>query len=236
MPRLDRYISKFANINRKDVRQILAQGRIEVDGTIATDVAQVINPFSHITFDGTVTQANTPRYLMLNKPAGVVSATTDDKHRTVIDLLDQPYKDQLHIVGRLDYNSTGLLLLTNDGQWSNQLSHPDSKLLKRYRVTVEKPLTEQYITAFHEGMYFDYEGITTRPAQLTILSDHEAEVGLTEGRYHQIKRMFGRLDNKVLSIHRFAVGDIELGDLQPGPSREITGPILASTQRQTSGL
>ena len=104
---------------------------------------------------------------------------------------------------------------------------------------MEKPLTEEYISAFNEGMYFDFEDITTRPAQLTILSDYEAEVGLTEGRYHQIKRMFGRFNNKVLSIHRFAVGGLELGDLQPGQSRELsqmTGPIPASKQQHISGL
>jgi 16S rRNA pseudouridine516 synthase len=231
MPRLDRHISALFNINRKHARLMLAQGRITVDGDIATDVAQVINEFSHVTCDDKTIQANTPRYLMLNKPLGVVSATSDKHHTTVIDLLEQPYKDQLHLVGRLDFNSTGLVLLTNNGQWSRRLSEPDNKLLKRYRVTVENPLSEDYIAAFNEGMYFDYEGITTRPASLTILGDHEAEVGLVEGRYHQIKRMFGRFDNKVLSIHRFAVGELVLDSgLAPGQSRELTATELETVE------
>jgi 16S rRNA pseudouridine516 synthase len=222
MPRLDRYISSVAGVPRKEVRLMLAQGRVEVDGVIATDIAQVISPFSRVSFDGEITQAVLPRYVMLNKPAGVVSATEDKAHTTVIDLLDQPYKDQLHIVGRLDFNSTGLVLLSNDGQWSRRLSLPENKLLKRYRVSVEKPLCEEHISAFKQGMHFDYEDITTRPAELIIHGEFEAEVGLTEGRYHQIKRMFGRFDNKVLSIHRFAVGALELADLLPGHSRELT--------------
>jgi 16S rRNA pseudouridine516 synthase len=223
VPRLDRYLSKLLEINRKDVRLMLAQGRVEVDGSRATDVGQVISAFSDVRCDGQITQARTPRYLMLNKPAGVVSATSDDQHATVIDLLDAPYKDELHIVGRLDFNSTGLVLLTNDGQWSRQLSLPTSKLLKQYRVTVEKPLSQDYVTAFREGLYFAYEGITTRPATLEILSEHEAQVGLTEGRYHQLKRMFGQFDNKVLSIHRFAVGGLSLdAGLAAGESRELT--------------
>lgn len=223
MTRLDRYLSTLNGINRRDVRLMLAQGRVEVDGAVATDIAQVISPFSHVMFDGEVTQANTAHYLMLNKPRGVVCATADDKHTTVIDLLDQPYRKQLHIVGRLDFNSTGLVLLSNDGQWSRWLSLPENKLLKRYRVTVEKPLSEQYIAAFKRGMYFEFEGITTRPAELKIINDYEAEVGLVEGRYHQIKRMFGRFDNKVLGIHRFAVGELALGSLLPGESRELSG-------------
>ena len=223
MPRLDRHLSTLLDIKRSDVRLLLAQGRVEVDGIIATNINQVITRFSDVRCDGKTIQARTARYLMLNKPAGIVSATVDDQHITVIDLLDQPWKDQLHIVGRLDFNSTGLVLLTNDGHWSRQLSLPGSNLLKRYRVRVEKSLTEDHVEAFRRGLYFKYEDITTRPAQLTILSEFEAEVGLIEGRYHQIKRMFGQFDNRVLSIHRFAVGSLTLDTgLAPGQSRELT--------------
>jgi 16S rRNA pseudouridine516 synthase len=223
MPRLDRHLSSALDLKRSEVRLLLAQGRVEVDGDIATDSNQLITRFSQVRCDGKTTQANTAHYLMLNKPAGVVSATQDDKHTTVIDLLDQPWKEQLHIVGRLDFNSTGLLLLTNDGQWSRQLSLPASKLIKRYRVRLEQPLQPSYVEAFQRGFYFGYENITTRPARLTILSDYEAEVDLVEGRYHQIKRMFGQFDNKVLSIHRFAVGALTLEtELAPGESRELS--------------
>jgi len=230
MPRLDRHLSALLDIKRSDVRLMLAQGRVEVDGITATDINQVIGRFSDVRCDGKATQALTARYLMLNKPAGIVSATVDDQHSTVIDLLEQPWKDQLHIAGRLDFNSTGMVLLTNDGRWSRQLSLPGSKLLKRYRVRVESALTEDHVVAFRRGLYFKYEDITTRPAQLTILSEFEAEVGLVEGRYHQIKRMFGQFDNKVLSIHRFAIGSLTLDTaLAPGQSRELTRDEGADT-------
>ncbi|MEP0203010.1 MAG: pseudouridine synthase [Halioglobus sp.] len=223
MPRLDRHLSKQLNIKRSDVRQLLAQGRVLVDGKPATDISQTINQFSLVVCDGKKTLANTARYLMLHKPAGVVSATEDDKHRTVIDLVEQPWKDQLHIVGRLDFNTTGLVLLTNDGRWSRRLSLPGSKLIKRYRVQLEQPLSQDYIDAFQQGFYFEYEDVTTLPAELMILGEFEAEVGLVEGRYHQIKRMFGQFDNKVLGIHRFAVGSLLLdADLAPGQSRLLT--------------
>jgi 16S rRNA pseudouridine516 synthase len=232
MPRLDRHLSALLEIKRSDVRLLLAQGRVEVDGNTATDINQVITRFSNVRCDGRVTQAHTARYLMLNKPCDIVSATVDDQHTTVIDLLKQPWKDQLHIVGRLDLNSTGLVLLTNDGQWSRQLSLPGSQLLKRYRVRVENALTEDHVEAFQRGLYFKYEDIITRSAQLTILSEFEAEVGLVEGRYHQIKRMFGQFNNKVVSIHRFAVGSLTLDTaLVPGQSRELTAAELEALSK-----
>ena len=117
-------------------------------------------------------------YLMLNKPRGVLCATQDAHHPTVIDLLHHPFKQELHIVGRLDFNSTGLVLLTNDGRWSRQLSLPSSRLIKRYRVSTEQRITREQIDAFEQGMYLAYEGITTLPARLRLLGDRQALVEL----------------------------------------------------------
>ena len=136
------------------MRLLLAQGRVEIDGERASDVGHIINAFSHVSVDGKISQNRVRRYLMLNKPAGVVSATVDIRHTTVIDLLSEDYRAELHIVGRLDFNSTGLVLLTNDGRWSQKISQPGGKLLKRYRVTVENPLTPEYVSEFQRGMYF----------------------------------------------------------------------------------
>lgn len=233
MSRLDRFLAKSLGIKRSDVRVLLAQARVEVDGLRATGIDQAINPFSEVRCDGRILAARTARYVMLNKPKGVVSATRDDSHRTVIDLLDVSWKDELHIVGRLDLTSTGLLLLTNDGQWSRALSLPQSKKPKRYRVTVARPLTEAHVAAFWRGFYFGYEDITTRPAELTISGEFEGEVCVVEGRYHQIRRMFAQLGNEVLDIHRFAVGTLALDvALAPGQSRELTpGELESLAQR-----
>jgi len=221
--RLDRFISARSGVSRRGVRQLLAQGRVSVDGRPATAINQVIGEFSRVVMDEQVLQANTPVYLMLHKPVGVVSATRDDHHPTVIDLLHRADRCSLHIAGRLDFNSSGLLLLTNDGRWSRRLSSPDARIYKRYRVTVEKPLGPHYVDAFARGMYFPYEGITTRPARLTIISEHIAEVWLLEGRYHQLRRMFGRFDNRVVALHRFAVGNLQLDPtLQSGQSRALS--------------
>lgn len=231
--RLDRFLRANANINRRHVREVLARGRVSVDGVVATDINQVIDIFSHVTLDDKTLQKNQRRYVMLNKPMGVVSATTDKKNKTVIDLLDFDYKEQLHIVGRLDFNSTGLLLLSNDGAWSRDLTSPEGKVAKRYTVGLENPILdsekETYIKAFQNGMYFEFEDITTLPAGLNILDSHTAEVTLIEGRYHQIKRMFGRFDNKVVTLHRDSIGELGLDELlAPGQSRELTSEQIAN--------
>lgn len=221
--RLDRFLSTKLGISRKQVKPILAQSRVRVDDRIARDTQQLVNQFSHISFDAKVLQANTAHYVMLNKPAGIVSATRDEQHKTVIDLLDHPERHNLHIVGRLDLNSTGLLLLTNDSGWSRKLMKPEHKVNKLYRVRVQNPLNQAAVDAFAEGMYFKYEDVTTLPAKLRIIDDHIAEVSLTEGRYHQIKRMFGRCDNQVLELHRVAIGNLVLDtSLAVGKSRNLT--------------
>ena len=224
--RLDRFISESCQINRKKVRLLLAQKRVSVDGVIATDIAQAIDKFSIIKFDDQVIQDNRALYIMLHKPAGVVCATKDDKHKTVIDLislnLTEAEKVSLHIVGRLDLNTSGLVLLTNDSRWSEQLTSPTSKVSKHYLVTLKNPLHHDYVNAFDKGMYFAYEDITIKPVKLNILSQYCAEVILTEGRYHQIKRMFGRFDNPVIGLHRTSIGSYILDkNLSVGESKFI---------------
>jgi len=227
--RLDRFISKNLAISRGDVRLMLAQKRIEVDGIIASNIEQIIDTFSVVLLDNTVLQNNQASYVMLNKPIGVVSATKDNQHKTVIDLLvstsllTTEQCQSLHIVGRLDLNTSGLLLLTNDSRWSSHLTSPINKVIKKYRVTLANPLTEEYIKAFEQGMYFEYEDITTQPAKLVLISEYVAEVYLTEGRYHQIKRMFGRFRNPVVKLHRFSIGGLSLDEHLPvGESRLLT--------------
>lgn len=224
--RLDRFISEHCQINRKSVRLLVAQKRIVVDDVVASDVAQAVDTFSVITLDNEILQANQALYIMLHKPIGVVCATKDDKHRTVIELLGEQWsqaeKDSLHIVGRLDLNTSGLVLLTNDSRWSEKLTSPEHKVEKCYQVTLANPVTADYIEPFAQGMYFSYEDITTQPVKLSLLSTYVSEVILTEGRYHQIKRMFGRFQNPVVALHRQSIGRLILDDtLMVGFSRSL---------------
>ena len=226
--RLDRFLSSQLKIPRKEIKPLLAQGLVSIDGVVIDDAQHFVEEFSKVKFKDQVLQNKTPYYLMLHKPLGVVSATKDEKHSTVIDLLDVLFKNELHIVGRLDFNSTGLILLTNDGRWSRALMNPENKISKRYKVKLEKPISQEMMQAFLNGIYFKYEDVTTKPASLKILSDCVAEVILSEGKYHQIKRMFGHFQNKVLDIHRFAIGNIVLDEnLNPGQSRLLSPSEIA---------
>lgn len=221
--RLDRFLSNLPCYNRQQVRLLLAERRVRVDGTQVGDPRHDVREFSRIEVDDQLVQAGRAlRYFMLHKPAGCVSATVDPQHRTVLDLLDEPDKHDLHIAGRLDYNTTGLLLITNDGQWSRRLTQPQTKLPKVYYVETEHVIDEHYIEKFREGFYFAFEDLTTQPAELTILSPHSARLSIVEGRYHQVKRMFGFFDNKVIRLHREHMGPLQLDpSLLPGEYRAL---------------
>lgn len=220
--RLDRFISKNSSFSISDTRLLVAQKRIILNGETAHSIQQRVTEFTNVVLDGISLQSKTPVYLVLNKPKGFVSATKDIRHPTVMDLIQHPQKDELHIVGRLDFNTTGLMLLTNDGAWSRRISLPETKQVKTYEVTLSKPLSNEYIATFLEGIYFAYENITTQPARLEILSDYTARLSLTEGKYHQVKRMFGFFQNKVLELHRVSVGQLGLDGLDVGQSRLLT--------------
>ena len=221
--RLDRFISGKLQIPKKKIRPMLAAGRVRVDGVIARDMDQIVDQFSHVVVDDIALQQHSAHYIMLHKPIGVVCATKDEQHTTVIELLPANSPQDLHIVGRLDLNTSGLVLLTNDGHWSRQLMSPTQKIPKQYLVTLKHPITPDYIEAFAKGFYFEYEDITTLPAELEILGPNQALVTLYEGKYHQIKRMFGRFRNQVMALHRIAVGNIVLDEnLQPRQSRPLT--------------
>ncbi|MEH6590736.1 MAG: 16S rRNA pseudouridine(516) synthase [Halioglobus sp.] len=221
--RLDRFISAHTDIKRRDVRAVLAQGRVSVNGESACEINQSVRQFCRVIVDGQILQSNVPVYIMMNKPAGVVSATRDCAHSTVIDLLNETDRPGLHIAGRLDFNSTGLVLISNNGRWTKSLSLPERKLYKHYRVKLEQPISQATVDAFEQGMHFAYENITTRPAQLKIIDSHHADVSICEGRYHQIKRMFGHFQNPVLALHRYGVGPIRLDrELAPGQYRQLS--------------
>lgn len=228
--RLDRFISQWyftkdpsQPLNKKAVRLLVAQKRILVDGQPADSFSQPIDYFTRVELDGALLQDNQPLYLMLHKPVGVVTAVVDEQHQTVIDLIDHPDKNQLHYAGRLDLNTSGLLLLTNDGHWSKGLTDPDKKVEKCYEVTLEKPVDERYQQAFKDGIYFSYEGVTTRPAELEIIDPYHTRLWLTEGRYHQVKRMFGYFRNAVVGLHRSQIGGLILDPaLKPGQWRQLS--------------
>ncbi|MFJ7883856.1 pseudouridine synthase [Pseudomonas sp. NPDC096917] len=222
--RVDRFLSNLPQFNRRQVRLLLIEKRVRVDGQVVSDPHHDVREFSRVELDDQVLQAGKPaRYWMLHKPPGCVSATQDPEHPTVLDLLNEPDKHDLHIAGRLDFNTSGLMLITNDGHWSRHLTQPQTKLPKVYYVETEQPISDAYVAKFEEGVFFAYENLTTLPAKLQLLSPCSARLSIVEGRYHQVKRMFGHFNNKVVRLHRESIGPLTLdSQLAPGQYRALT--------------
>ena len=228
--RVDRFLSNLPQFNRRQVRLLLIEKRVRVDGQVVCDPHHDVREFSRIELDDQVLQAGKPaRYLMLHKPPGCVSATQDPEHPTVLDLLNEADKHDLHIAGRLDFNTSGLMLITNDGHWSRHLTQPQTKLPKVYYVETEQPISGEYVAKFEEGVFFAYENLTTLPAKLQLLGPCSARLSIVEGRYHQVKRMFGYFNNKVVRLHRESIGPLTLdSQLAPGEYRALTAQEKAA--------
>ncbi|HBL86687.1 MAG TPA: 16S rRNA pseudouridine(516) synthase, partial [Alcanivorax sp.] len=181
-----------------------------------------VAPGECVRLDGAVLTLPGERYLMLHKPAGRVCAL-EDALPTVIDLIPAEQRRGLRIVGRLDRDTTGLLLLTTDGQWAHRLMSPRHHCAKRYRVTTAEPLDDTQLTRLRDGVVLHDDPAPTRPAEARALSDTELLLTISEGRYHQVKRMLAAVGNRVVALHREAVGHIELDpDLPAGAWRPLT--------------
>jgi len=222
--KLDRLIAGYEAMGRQAAHHAIAARRVRVDGVCVTDGHHPVDRFSLVELDDAVVQASERAlYLMLHKPVGILSATKDDQHPTVIDLIDNPDKHTLHIAGRLDRSTSGLVLLTNDGRWSKRLMTAEEKVPKVYLVETLDPIAPDAVEAFAHGFYFHTEDITTLPAELVLLGANQARLTLHEGRYHQVKRMFHRVGNRVVSLHRESIGTLALpANLPPGAWRALT--------------
>ena len=225
--RLDKYISETTSLTRSQAKKALGRGDIAVDGEVVTKGTVKIDG-QQVTYQGAVLALRGPAYLLLYKPAGYICSTVDESAPSVLRLLPPEYA-RLHCAGRLDLDTTGLVLLTDDGQWSHKIASPKKQCGKTYLVTLDRPLSPELVTRFDEGVLLNGEDKPTRPAQLTIIDTHSARLTIHEGKYHQVKRMFAAVGNHVVALHRERVGNIVLEDaLEPGQWRELTAEEVAS--------
>ncbi|MDM3870502.1 16S rRNA pseudouridine(516) synthase RsuA [Porticoccus sp. W117] len=224
--RLDKYLANATDYSRAEIKKQIKAGEVTVGGSIASNPAQAVDENSDVILHGASVSQPRPRYFMLYKPAGYVSVTKDSEHPTAIDLLvDEPRSEQLQIAGRLDLDATGLLLITDDGQWNHALTSPKSQCNKTYRVQLAEPLAdaEKVARKFADGVWLNNEKRRTQPAQLKMHSATEAELTISEGKYHQVKRMFAAMGNRVTALHRERIGAIVLDtDMEPGDYRPLT--------------
>ena len=235
--RLDRFIALHTEHSQQTARLLIAAGRVRVDERIVRDGQQPVDRFTTVQLDHAVLQQHSALYLMLHKPAGYLSATCDPVHPTVMELLAEPLRQQLHLAGRLDRSTTGLLILTNDGLWSRRLTEPGRRIPKVYLVGTAEPIAEQAATRFARGVHLAREGVDTSPAQLQLLGPCRARLTIHEGRHHQVKRMFHAVGNRVISLHRESMGAIELDPaLRPGQYRALTATEIAGVPATGSRL
>ena len=227
--RLDYFVANATTLSRRDAKKAISAGRIRVDGQTCRKPASPVAAGTRVSLDDQWLSLPGERYLMLYKPAGVVSATTDSQQPTVLDLLPADVRHGLHIAGRLDADTTGLLLLTTDGQWSHRITSPRVKCPKTYRVTLADPIDDLAITQLQQGVLLHGESRPTRPANVHLLSAREIDLTLSEGRYHQVKRMLAAVGNHVTGLHRWRVGTLVLDDsLATGHYRELTAEEVNS--------
>ena len=221
--RLDKLLSNASNLTRSQAVKAIRQGDVLVDGEVATKGAIKVTESNQVTYIGILISEPKLRYYMLNKPAGCVSANKDKHSLTVFDYLLVPRREQLHVVGRLDKDTTGLILATDDGQWSHRMTSPKHKHTKRYRVTLADPMTASARQKLEEGLMLEGEKKLTKPAVIDVLAPKLIHLSIHEGRYHQVKRMMLAVGNEVVALHREAIGNIELDSgLAEGQWRELT--------------
>lgn len=234
--KLNRLLGKHESTGRSRAQAMIVAGEVLVNGVVVIEGTREVTRFDRVEVQGQIIQAGQRAlYLMLHKPAGYVSATVDAEHPTVLDLIDDPDKAALHLAGRLDRASTGLVLMTNDGVWSKRITEPLFKLPKTYLVETAEPIAPEAVAAFAAGFYFHTEDLVTQPAELVLLGQRTARVTLWEGRYHQIKRMFHRVGNRVTRLHRESIGPLRLPEeLAEGEWRFLTADEAAQF-RQSSG-
>lgn len=219
--RLDRLICKSTRLTRLEARDAIKAGRVVVNDLSDIHEAYQVHENNHITLDGKPLVPRPSRYIMLHKPAGFISSNVDGRYPSLFQHLDIDDKDNLHLAGRLDRDTTGLVLITDDGRWSFAIISPDNFCPKRYKVGLKKPITPNAIEQLQSGVMLSGIDTVTRPAIVEVLDEFHIYLTITEGKYHQVKRMMTAVNNKVATLHRESVGELKL-DIAEGQWRYLT--------------
>ena len=223
--RLNKYIASAGICSRRKADELIANGNVKVNGTVVREMGAQVEEGDVVSVNGTEIQADAAKvYVAVNKPLGYITSMNDDRDRpTVADLVaDVP--ERLFPVGRLDYNTTGLLIMTNDGELTHTLTHPKHEVSKTYIATVAGVLSNARLAKLRRGV--DIGGFVTSPAQVRVIKQNPrsavVEISIHEGKNRQVRKMFAAVGNKVQSLERVAIGDIRLGRLLQGHYRKLT--------------
>jgi len=227
--RLDKFLCDSVGLTRSQAGKVIRASQVLVDGQPIKDTGFQVGEAHQVSYAGRELRLLGPRYFMLNKPAGYICANEDADHPCIFRLFDEPALGRLHSVGRLDLDTTGLVLVSDDGQWSHRVTSPRHECAKTYRVWLADPVPETAAAEFAAGVQLNGERSLTRPAELQLLTPTEALLTIHEGKYHQVKRMFAAIGNKVVRLHREQVGPIVLDpSLEPGAYRPLSAQEIAA--------
>ena len=226
--RLDKLLADMGMGTRSELKKIIKSGRVTVDGSVVTDPGTGVSAASAVMLDGAPVIYEEFVYYMINKPAGIISASNDPREATVVDLIDERTRRDLFPVGRLDRDTEGLILITNDGDLAHRLLSPRHHVDKTYYVRVSGRVTEEMIRDFASGITLP-DGLVCMPADLEILGDDNALITIREGKFHQVKRMFAAAGCEVQYLKRLSMGSLELDEsLAPGEYRRLSDAELDS--------
>ncbi|UJF20858.1 pseudouridine synthase [Shewanella sp. OMA3-2] len=227
--RLDKFVLKSTLCTKSEVTEQISLGHIRVNGAVNTDITSQVHEDNVIQLNGQTLVTRPFRYMLMHKQADTLCSNVDGHYPSLLNNIDINHKDELHIVGRLDADTTGLVLITDDGRWSYNITRPECVCTKVYRVQLAKPINIDAVALFKQGILLQGESKPTLPAELIIMSAKEVLLSLTEGRYHQVKRMFFAIGNRVNALHRQQIGNVSL-DIVAGEWRDLTADEVSSFQ------
>ncbi|QIR15440.1 16S rRNA pseudouridine(516) synthase RsuA [Shewanella aestuarii] len=227
--RLDKFICESTELTRSTAKKALHRSDVTCDGVIVKDPGFKVTDKTVVRLEGRIISVVGERYIMLHKPIDTICSTIDEVYPSVLSLLNVEKVDNLHIAGRLDADTTGLVLITSDGQWSHRITSPKKDCAKRYLVELAEPVEQALIAEFAAGIALRNEEGLTKPAILDIVNPCLVRLTISEGKYHQVKRMFAAVGNRVVNLHRESIGGIELdADLALGEWRFLTDEEINS--------
>ena len=225
--RLDKFLCKSTSLSRHSAIESIKLGEVSVNGGIVTEARFQVHENNKVIWRGERLVARASRYIMLHKPLNTLSSNVDGDYPSLLHCIDVERAEDLHIVGRLDADTSGLVLLTDDGRWSFEIIRPEKKCPKTYRVQLRDPIKNDVAAKFIAGIQLQNEVRLTAPAKIEVIAEREVLLTITEGRYHQVKRMFAAVGNRVNGLHREQVGALKL-DVALGDWRFLTAKEVAT--------
>lgn len=228
--RLDKFVCKSTQLTKTEAIQAIHSGEVSVNGDIIMSEATQVHESNTILLNELKLKARDFRYILMHKPAGTICSNIDEVYPSLFKHIEVDNVSELHIAGRLDADTTGMVLITDDGRWSFSITTPNKECRKVYRVGLSRDIAKDVAEQFKEGIQLQGEKQLTRPASLEIINSKEVLLTITEGKFHQVKRMFSAVGNRVVSLHREAIGDVTL-DVPVGQWRYLTESEIKSYRK-----